>query len=185
MPFERLEGSQLVYQGLSYAWGDDEPVSDIILQDLSEFPAHLELLENGSNESSPPLDFDADPRAEAVTGSRSPLPEQKGTIPENEHVAIKSVANEYRQPQEFRLVAAEGLDMYMDELYDPMSFGLSPKTPDRRSETSPQRFHVRSNLYNALRRLQSEETDLWFWIDAVCINQKDDREKKQLTCQNA
>jgi hypothetical protein len=41
----------------------------------------------------------------------------------------------------------------------------------------PRRFYVRSNLYQALKRLRSQTVDLWFWIDAICINQEDDVEK--------
>ena len=34
LPIERLEGSQLVYQALSYAWGDDMPSRQISLGDV-------------------------------------------------------------------------------------------------------------------------------------------------------
>ncbi|KAF2731829.1 hypothetical protein EJ04DRAFT_394066, partial [Polyplosphaeria fusca] len=36
---------------------------------------------------------------------------------------------------------------------------------------------VRSNLLSALKHLRSKTRDLWFWIDAVCINQQDNFEK--------
>ncbi|KAH7121889.1 hypothetical protein B0J13DRAFT_567421 [Dactylonectria estremocensis] len=36
---------------------------------------------------------------------------------------------------------------------------------------------IRNNLYDALRCLRSRTLDLWFWIDAICINQADDVEK--------
>jgi hypothetical protein len=41
----------------------------------------------------------------------------------------------------------------------------------------PRRFHVRSNLHNALTQLRSDSQDLWLWIDALCINQGDVTEK--------
>jgi hypothetical protein len=44
-------------------------------------------------------------------------------------------------------------------------------------QAKPRHFYVRSNLYKALKRLRSEEIDLWFWIDAICINQTDNVEK--------
>ncbi|KAI1077748.1 heterokaryon incompatibility protein-domain-containing protein [Whalleya microplaca] len=44
-------------------------------------------------------------------------------------------------------------------------------------QAMPRRYYVRPNLSAALNRLRSETTDLWFWIDAICINQNDDSEK--------
>ncbi|OCK77303.1 HET-domain-containing protein [Lepidopterella palustris CBS 459.81] len=38
-------------------------------------------------------------------------------------------------------------------------------------------FKVRSNLFLALKRLRSAEEDIYFWVDAICINQTDDVEK--------
>ncbi|KAI0010804.1 heterokaryon incompatibility protein-domain-containing protein [Xylariaceae sp. FL0662B] len=45
------------------------------------------------------------------------------------------------------------------------------------AQAVPRRYYVRPNLAAALKRLRSETTDLWFWIDAICINQADDSEK--------
>lgn len=44
-------------------------------------------------------------------------------------------------------------------------------------QVTPRRFRVRSILYRALKELRSTTEDLWFWIDAVCINQTNDGEK--------
>ncbi|KAK2596144.1 hypothetical protein QQS21_006421 [Conoideocrella luteorostrata] len=41
----------------------------------------------------------------------------------------------------------------------------------------PRRFHVRPSLYLALMQLRSKTDDLWFWVDAICINQADNKEK--------
>jgi Heterokaryon incompatibility protein (HET)/Zinc finger, C2H2 type len=41
----------------------------------------------------------------------------------------------------------------------------------------PKDFYVRSNLHAALKRLRCEDKDVWFWIDAICINQADKVEK--------
>ncbi|KAL7924575.1 heterokaryon incompatibility domain-containing protein [Trichoderma austrokoningii] len=38
-------------------------------------------------------------------------------------------------------------------------------------------FHVTENLDTALRHLRSEDSERIFWIDAICINQKDDIER--------
>ncbi|TVY71201.1 Heterokaryon incompatibility protein 6 OR allele [Lachnellula suecica] len=41
-----------------------------------------------------------------------------------------------------------------------------------------QKFFIRSNLFSALRGLRNPETPIVLWIDAICINQEDDDEKK-------
>jgi hypothetical protein len=44
-------------------------------------------------------------------------------------------------------------------------------------QTKPRPFAVRSNLYQALKQIRSEIKDVWLWVDAICINQKDSVEK--------
>ncbi|KAF2181282.1 hypothetical protein K469DRAFT_752834 [Zopfia rhizophila CBS 207.26] len=96
MHISRLKGSQLGYQALSYAWGEDDAKHEIFLKDVN-------------------------------------------------------VSAEGLAPEEiYRLATAQAV---------------------------PRRFYVRYNLYQALKRIRSETTDLWFWIDAVCINQENDVEK--------
>ncbi|KAM5343497.1 hypothetical protein ACJ41O_012034 [Fusarium nematophilum] len=41
----------------------------------------------------------------------------------------------------------------------------------------PRRFRVRSNLYQALKRLRSKTEDMWLWVDAICIDQANNEEK--------
>jgi hypothetical protein len=36
---------------------------------------------------------------------------------------------------------------------------------------------VMENLYSALRHIRSPDTDVMLWVDAICINQQDPREK--------
>lgn len=38
---------------------------------------------------------------------------------------------------------------------------------------------IQPNLHNALRHLRGNHADLVIWVDAICINQKDDKEKTQ------
>ncbi|MCJ1406318.1 hypothetical protein MMC19_000383 [Ptychographa xylographoides] len=43
----------------------------------------------------------------------------------------------------------------------------------------PQKFYIRPNLHAALQQFRLQERDLVLWIDALCINQKDQQEKNQ------
>jgi hypothetical protein len=45
------------------------------------------------------------------------------------------------------------------------------------TQVKPRPFAVRPNLLAALKRLRSTKDDVWLWVDAICINQKDDHEK--------
>lgn len=45
------------------------------------------------------------------------------------------------------------------------------------AEAKPRPFALRPNLFAALRRLRSKTDDVWLWVDAICINQKDNDEK--------
>jgi hypothetical protein len=96
LPLHRLEGSQLVYQALSYAWGD----------------------ETAQNE-----------------------------------IGVEDVAASFEQPS-----APDASD--------------GPST-----ENGSRKLYVRPNLYAALKRLRSESEELWFWIDAICIDQENLKEK--------
>ena len=40
------------------------------------------------------------------------------------------------------------------------------------------RIYVKPNLYKALRCLRQKDTDIALWVDAICINQSDEEEKK-------
>lgn len=44
-------------------------------------------------------------------------------------------------------------------------------------QARPKEFFIRSNLYKALKRLRTRRKDVWLWVDALCINQKDSNEK--------
>jgi hypothetical protein len=57
--------------------------------------------------------------------------------------------------------------------------GRSPNTFYQlmKTQSKPRSYYIRSNLYQALKMLRLPSESLWFWIDALCINQKDDVEK--------
>lgn len=42
----------------------------------------------------------------------------------------------------------------------------------------PLKFYIRSTLFAALRALREPKTDVDLWVDAICINQDDDAERK-------
>lgn len=41
-----------------------------------------------------------------------------------------------------------------------------------------QRLYIKPNLYKALKSLRQKEHEVMLWVDAVCINQSDEQEKK-------
>jgi hypothetical protein len=69
--------------------------------------------------------------------------------------------------------------------YDALSYVWGdPSNPksifvENRESTSFEDLSVTRNLYSALLRLRHRFIERIIWIDAVCINQNDDREKEQ------
>ncbi|KAF2676833.1 heterokaryon incompatibility, partial [Lentithecium fluviatile CBS 122367] len=51
--------------------------------------------------------------------------------------------------------------------------------PPTHSITVNEKVDIKSNLYSALRRIQSQFTDLELWCDALCMNQDDSEEKNR------
>lgn len=52
-----------------------------------------------------------------------------------------------------------------------------PKQPRNLWKRRPQSFYIRPNLHRALTHLRSKEQHIALWVDALCINQEDEREK--------
>jgi hypothetical protein len=75
----------------------------------------------------------------------------KGNFRENIYLQDFSVPNDGKSVDDVRLLMAQ--------------------------QTKPRPFAVRSNLYQALKQIRSGTKDVWLWVDAICINQKDSVEK--------
>ena len=54
------------------------------------------------------------------------------------------------------------------------SLHLTRRTDDQRKL---RKFYIRESLNSALRRLRSNTGSLYLWVDAICINQEDEREQ--------
>ena len=52
-----------------------------------------------------------------------------------------------------------------------------PSLPKKPILLQQQTFHVTPSLESALRHLRHEDSERTLWVDAVCLNQKDDAEK--------
>ncbi|KAK0750123.1 heterokaryon incompatibility protein-domain-containing protein [Schizothecium vesticola] len=65
-----------------------------------------------------------------------------------------------------------------DQEYDALSYTWGdPKDPKHTITLNGQPFDVGKNLYNALISIRGENRPRLLWVDAICINQKDDAEK--------
>ena len=61
--------------------------------------------------------------------------------------------------------------------YEALSYVWGGRTEEKGIEVSGQRVFVTRNLYDGLQRLRYPETKRTFWIDQICINQWDMKEK--------
>lgn len=61
--------------------------------------------------------------------------------------------------------------------FDALSYTWGRPTPTCTILLNGQKFEALENLEGALHRLRGKITVQTFWIDAICINQKDDNEK--------
>jgi hypothetical protein len=73
-------------------------------------------------------------------------------------------------------LAVEGLDA--TEPFDALSYCCGPPMLSRTiTINSTPGFRITQNLWNALQRVRKADGDRRIWIDAVCIDQDDEREK--------
>lgn len=63
--------------------------------------------------------------------------------------------------------------------YQALSYVWGSEADPKTVTLHDQLFQVTSNLYNALRRLRKSRVSVVLWVDAVCINQKDNAERTQ------
>ncbi|KAH8725257.1 heterokaryon incompatibility protein-domain-containing protein, partial [Phaeosphaeriaceae sp. PMI808] len=62
--------------------------------------------------------------------------------------------------------------------YCALSYTWGKPTEQRWIRLNGKPFHVWPNLFSALKAIRRSDTELLIWIDAVCINQLDESEKK-------
>jgi hypothetical protein len=68
---------------------------------------------------------------------------------------------------------------FQDEEYEALSYvwGQSPKSEDKVMDCGGHTIRIKPNLALALRRLRLPDKERALWVDAICINQDDLREK--------
>jgi Heterokaryon incompatibility protein (HET) len=64
-------------------------------------------------------------------------------------------------------------------LYEALSYTWSDAAPSHRIKLSDETIMITENLRAALVRLRRNDNERIFWIDAICINQRDDVEKSK------
>ena len=64
-------------------------------------------------------------------------------------------------------------------LYEALSYVWGDPEETVSIVVNQRRFKVTSNLHSALLRLRDDSLERVLWIDAICINQADDREKEK------
>ncbi len=67
--------------------------------------------------------------------------------------------------------------------YTALSYTWGNNTPLRTIFINGKQFEITTNLHDALSELRQEHKPVRLWIDAICINQKDDPEKSEQVIQ--
>ncbi|KAF4500718.1 Heterokaryon incompatibility 6, OR allele [Fusarium agapanthi] len=63
-------------------------------------------------------------------------------------------------------------------VYEALSYCWGDTSHLQEIRCNDQRFQVTENLFSALQHLRNEDTERTLWIDAICINQKDLKERQ-------
>jgi hypothetical protein len=69
-------------------------------------------------------------------------------------------------------------DSNSSHLYDAVSYVWGSEDKPESVIIDNQRLKITSNLYTLLLRLQDERLSRVIWVDAICINQEDEKEKE-------
>jgi len=102
----------------------------------------------------------------------------KGAFDAPIHISINQVSLQMPGYDYYALSYAWGDDHATETLFIDENLADSmPTFPLLSNFESNHVFRIRPNLYAALKHFRSETEDLWWWIDALCINQTDSSEK--------
>ena len=71
------------------------------------------------------------------------------------------------------------ISLYHHPHYEALSYCWGSKENQLSISLSGQDIKINTNLHSALVRLRERKHPRILWIDALCINQKDDRERRQ------
>jgi hypothetical protein len=61
--------------------------------------------------------------------------------------------------------------------YEALSYTWGSETPLKTISLNGHNFNIRENLDSALRHLRLKDKPRMMWVDAICINQRDNQEK--------
>jgi hypothetical protein len=104
-----------------------------------------------------------------------------GEAPDDIFVSLKTVSlNELRRVYEYEAVSyhwGSGDATYPIYVRDVFEAG-KVKTMDEVVLLGMKRLYVKPNLYKALQALRRSDVEVILWVDAICINQDNEEEKK-------
>ncbi|KAF5565494.1 heterokaryon incompatibility (het-6OR allele) [Fusarium phyllophilum] len=72
----------------------------------------------------------------------------------------------------------EVVALEQNPVYEALSYCWGDNTHLQEIKCNDQKFQVTENLFSALQHLRNEDTERTLWIDAICINQKDLKERQ-------
>jgi hypothetical protein len=97
------------------------------------------------------------------------------------HVTINNVSNNRLADLEGEMYQPSGASnqKQSEELYTCLSYTWGDPSPEYSIKINGERYHVRKSLWEFLDTIQFWDamTEIWFWIDAICIDQKNNIER--------